>query len=530
MAYPIELMSVGEDNYALLARAAAELNGIQKYFNFVLTDKDQRADGLVLKFDEYLTTDIYAFLQAQRAKFGGYRPFIIAFVNGKLKSPKLSNLFGSHEAGQGMAVVTAKDAGLYVKEIARFYCYYLVRYTLSFMNPHIKAHNDAGRAECYFHQKIQKRDIQLSLDSGKICDSCKDDLINPPAAHSSAKKPSTQEMEALQKMLAFVSQDLPHALVMNGGGVKGLAFAGALLELEKFYWFDRHVGTSAGAIAAVLLAAAYTPTELTGILRDKNFKDFMDAGWWEWPTNLLFKHGVFPGEACRSWIEERLRAKFGGIGMIPMSKLNGAVIFAAQKGVGTIMFNSMGKGKSTDAAFAARCSMAIPYFFMPQYVNGRPVYDGGIRANFPLANYLAFENRSNFIAMYLGSAEDRRKDGSVALNVLSIALEGEERAIVDANIDKVMVLDTSPIGTVDFNLSSDEKNFLLSVGKAAALAFLAKRQFDEGPTEADVTEAVATSSRLRKKVIAIRQAKRDRFWGLGFGVATILALAAVWLL
>ena len=62
-----------------------------------------------------------------------------------------------------------------------------------------------------------------------------------------------------------------------------MAFAGALLELEKYFWFDRHVGASAGAIAAVLLSARYTPAELRDLLSQKNFRDFMDAPLWKIP-------------------------------------------------------------------------------------------------------------------------------------------------------------------------------------------------------------------------------------------------------
>ena len=49
-------------------------------------------------------------------------------------------------------------------------------------------------------------------------------------------------------------------LVFEGGGVKGIAYAGALKELEKkglLTSLQRVAGTSAGAITATLLAVGY---------------------------------------------------------------------------------------------------------------------------------------------------------------------------------------------------------------------------------------------------------------------------------
>jgi len=53
------------------------------------------------------------------------------------------------------------------------------------------------------------------------------------------------------------------ALIMKGGSVKGLAYIGAPRELEKYYDFDWFIGTSADAIAAVLLAAGYSAEHLS---------------------------------------------------------------------------------------------------------------------------------------------------------------------------------------------------------------------------------------------------------------------------
>ena len=51
-------------------------------------------------------------------------------------------------------------------------------------------------------------------------------------------------------------------LILKGGGIKGIAFVGALKELRAHYDFNWYAGTSAGAITAILLASGYTVGQL----------------------------------------------------------------------------------------------------------------------------------------------------------------------------------------------------------------------------------------------------------------------------
>jgi predicted acylesterase/phospholipase RssA len=329
-------------------------------------------------------------------------------------------------------------------------------------------------------------------------------------------------------MREIVSGDYPHAVVMKGGGVKGLAFAGALVELEKYFWFDRHVGTSAGAIAAVLLAANYSPSELVAILRTKNFREFMDARFWKIPFNLLLKTGLFPGEHFRLWIDGLLAAKTGKIGETRMSDLNGALIYACRRGPGTLTFDSNGERKDTVAAFATRCSMSIPIFFFPQQVDGRRVYDGGVRNNFPLSQYLKNHYGKPFVALYLGKRDSRNRRW-FGTELLDIVIDGEERDTVDQNRGNVVVIDTSPVGTVDFRLHEIEKDFLLKVGRASALRFLCERKLEDGPSEEKVTAAERDADMARDEVCQMRKCRRRRRFMIVAGVVIVLALIALYL-
>lgn len=506
MPYDIELMSIGEDLYPALGASAASLNAVQQEFRFRLTS--QSAPGLAFKRANYTSAQIWEFLREQRMKFGGMRPYIIAFVNAPLAS-NLTNIFGSHEACEGLAVVTLHSHQQYVKETERFCSYYMVRYAMSFVNPYSKAHVDAARQSCYFHKKLYKPEITESMNSGEVCDDCQDKL-DKATGGSPACPLSDDEREALVRMRQVVAGTYPRAVVMKGGGVKGLAFAGALVELERYFYFDRHVGVSAGAIAAVLLAAGYTPGELVNLLSDKPFRDFMDAPWWKIPLNLLLNRGCYPGDHFQRWIASCLKDKVVREGEIKMCDLAGALIYATRRGPGTVAFDSLGERKDTVASFATRCSMSIPVFFEPKMLDDRRVYDGGLRNNFPLSRFLESNPKTPFVALYLRARGDDNNAKWMGGDLLDIWLDGEERQVVDQHRRDVVVIDTYPIGTVDFNLVPLEKEFLLKAGRAAALQFVAGRKIDRGPDTAAVESACAEVETLRIKVRRLRAWRRIR--------------------
>src|SRR5229473_1648091 len=84
------------------------------------------------------------------------------------------------------------------------------------------------------------------------------------------------------------------ALIMKGGGMKGLAYIGALQELRRYYSFDMYAGTSAGAITAALLGAGYTADELRSIMMETDFSAFLPERLSRL-TNLIFYGGLYRG-------------------------------------------------------------------------------------------------------------------------------------------------------------------------------------------------------------------------------------------
>jgi len=68
-------------------------------------------------------------------------------------------------------------------------------------------------------------------------------------------------------------------LVFEGGGAKGMVFVGAMEEFfGRSHAFVRLLGTSAGAITATLLAAGYTPQEMSAALQEKEHDKSVFSG------------------------------------------------------------------------------------------------------------------------------------------------------------------------------------------------------------------------------------------------------------
>lgn len=518
----IELLSVGDDFSPLLEAVAAQLNPLQDSFRFrvVKTTSALGAEALALKRETILTYELFDWLAGRRKDLGGLNDYVICFVDRPLQSKNLGNLFGSHRADDGMAVVTLDNSDQYVRAQTRYVSYFLARYALSFVNPSIKSHADPARNWCYFDRKMDKRQIVQILSSARLCDECNKALQKG----YNGRKPSPEELKALEALRQEVAGAYPRALVMRGGGVKGLAFAGALLELETYYQFDQHAGASAGAIAAILLAAKYTPTELQAVLRNTRFAEFKDAAWWKIPWNLIVHKGMFPGDKFFDWMTQLLRRKFKLQNEIKMSDLDGAVVYACQPGVGTVVFDSKGDLRGTVVAYAARCSMAIPYVFTPALQNGLRAYDGGMRNNFPVKIFLEDYPNKPFVGLYLGWPYERKRTW-VIKDLWDISLDGEDRETVDNHRDQIVVIDPRPIGTTDFSLTTLEQDFLLAEGRACALEFLVDRKFQNGPAYERVAQSREEANKLRAEVTRLRRRKNSRRRWIVIG---LLVAATVW--
>ena len=110
----------------------------------------------------------------------------------------------------------------------------------------------------------------------------------------------------------MVAKMLPADLALQGGGVKGIALAGAVTRLMKIYEFQRVAGTSAGAILASLIAAGYTADEVRKLMRELPYAKVPDSDGLpilSHALSLVGADGLFKGDVIRDWVRDRLAEK-----------------------------------------------------------------------------------------------------------------------------------------------------------------------------------------------------------------------------
>lgn len=187
-------------------------------------------------------------------------------------------------------------------------------------------------------------------------------------------------------------------LVFEGGGVKGIAYIGALETLDDLKILqniERVGGTSAGAINAILVGLNFTKEETKDILWSLDFHKFMDDSWGiiRDTERLLHEYGWYKGDYFRKWIGQLIKEKTGNseATFADVEAMKGKYNFKSLFFMGTNLSTSFSEVFSAEhtprtcIADAVRISMSIPLFFAVKRNYRNDVYvDGGVLDNYPI--------------------------------------------------------------------------------------------------------------------------------------------------
>lgn len=193
------------------------------------------------------------------------------------------------------------------------------------------------------------------------------------------------------------------ALVLSGGGSRGMAHIGVIKALEENdIPIDYITGTSIGAAIGALYAAGYSPEEIEAIFSNDSFNqwinDDIDAG----KTYFYMQD-----EEDAGWVELKIDFKNRYSKILPPKLKNPAEldfeltkIFANASAVANCNFDSLmvpfrcitadiDSNRAVVLAHgnlenAIRATVTFPFLFKPIEIDGKLMFDGGMYNNFPV--------------------------------------------------------------------------------------------------------------------------------------------------
>ena len=330
-------------------------------------------------------------------------------------------------------------------------------------------------------------------------------------------------------------------LVFEGGGVKGIAYVGALEVLDRegiLNDIERVAGTSAGAMVAVMVALRYSAEEVMQVLGTLNFKDFKDSskGILRDTIRLLKNYGWYKGDYFRNLMAKLIEKKTGN-GEMTFEQLDATGQYRDLYLVGADLTTGLSKvfsvhnqeTKTMKVADAARISMSIPLFFAAVRGgkdNKHLFVDGGLLDNYTVKTfdrqaYLADLNNARRTEYYEKINEKLRMQRSTSRNeyvynkeTLGFRLDAKEdidmyltheenfneingffdytKALVTTLIDfqtnehlhsddwqRTVYIDTLGVRAIDFDIPQEKKDALVESGRLYTEAYLEWYNNDE---------------------------------------------------
>jgi NTE family protein len=341
-------------------------------------------------------------------------------------------------------------------------------------------------------------------------------------------------------------------LVLEGGGVKGVALAGALSVLEENGYQPQNVaGASAGAIIATLLGSGYSAAEIGRIIAEQDFNLFMDKGWEDRlpavisvPYSILKDQGIYEGNYFLNRMRELLaeknihtfrdlivpefadQPKYRYKVQVIASDITERRMLVLPRDADRLGLNP----DDLDVAEAVRMSMSFPIFFEPYRVRNPQtgkehlIVDGGLLSNFPIwlfdsdgvpewptfglrlveeDNKTSLGDRLPTLSFIQGTFDPLV---SYILNLVSTALEAHDRLYIESdNFARTIPIPTLGVSTLDFKLSRERTDALYQSGRDTAQKFLTSWNFGQyvstfrsGAEQSSRRETIVKQMRRRK--------------------------------
>ncbi|MFK9094764.1 patatin-like phospholipase family protein [Bacillus salipaludis] len=289
--------------------------------------------------------------------------------------------------------------------------------------------------------------------------------------------------------------------VFEGGGVRGIAFIGAVqaMEEEKVEW-QRLAGTSAGAVIAALLASGYKSYEIRDRMSNINFSKLRGRTIlnripiFGILLELMVHLGIYKNDYLETWMDSLLSEKgIKTFADLPDGKLK-IIASDVSNGQMLILPDDLERYGMTPAdlkvSTAVMMSASLPFFFRPviwksKDYNKSYILDGGLLSNFPIWIFDTDNPRFPTFGFHFVK-EELNIDAVIPTplhlfkNIFKTMLQAHDlRYMNEETIERTIQIPTGDINATDFELNEEETDFLYKSGYTSAKEFLSDWDFEQ---------------------------------------------------
>jgi NTE family protein len=308
-------------------------------------------------------------------------------------------------------------------------------------------------------------------------------------------------------------------LVFEGAGIRGIAYSGAVVELEKrnlLEQVEKVAGTSAGAIAALTVSLGYSGKEIETIISKMRLQKFNDGRFFfiGGISRMNRYYGWYRGIAFTKWLEEIIEEKTGNseitFRQLHEGKFKDLYITGTSLTEQKLVIFSNDNFPEMKVKDAVRISMSIPLYFQAvcidsagETVNCRKCktpfsmfVDGGLTGNFPIGIFDSIDTSANIpshstIGFRIDTPQqisyDQQQKGLAPQQIhhfknyvgafYSYVIENLNRQSLSAeDWARTISISSGTIGPKIRRLSSDEKAFLINNGRMAVESYFEKNR------------------------------------------------------
>lgn len=321
---------------------------------------------------------------------------------------------------------------------------------------------------------------------------------------------------------SVVAQDVRN-LVLEGAGVRGVAYVGAIQYLEEkgmIKDLNKVAGTSAGAIAALAVSLGYNSRQIEDLIYKTKLQKFNDGRFFFIGgfTRLNRNYGWYRGNAFTHWLEKIIEDKTGNKDItfqeLHARKFKDLYVTGTSLNHQKLIVFSYQSYPNMKVKDAVRISMSIPLYFEAVIIDSSGhvlsrkqanayhdlVVDGGLTGNFPITIFDSLSTDHGVVKRSANPATigiridtpeqigyDSLGKGLAPIPIqrfrnymaafYSYAIENLNRVpLVSQDWERTVSISSGDIGPKIRKLSVEEKNFLIGNGYAAMDRFCNTRK------------------------------------------------------